>query len=70
MINGIIRCSTDFLARLPGVPILLAVGFIVLNFIVRLLPGWPSIEWLVRTDLLLHLGLVVGFVGILLGDAL
>ena len=70
MINNIIKVSTDFLARLPGLPVLLAVLLIVLNFVVRLLPGWPVVEWLVRTDLLLHLGAVVGFLGILLGDAL
>ena len=70
MINNIIKISTDFLARLPGLPVLLAVLLIVLNFVVRLLPGWPVVEWLVRTDLLLHLGAVVGFLGILLGDAL
>ena len=70
MINNIIKVSTDFVARLPGLPVLLAVLLIVLNFVVRLLPGWPVVEWLVRTDLLLHLGAVVGFLGILLGDAL
>ena len=70
MINNIIKISTDFLARLPGLPVLLAVLLIVLNFVVRLLPGWPIVEWLARTDLLFHLGAVVGFLGILLGDAL
>ena len=70
MINDIIRRSMEFLARLPGLPVLLAVLLIVLNFVIRLLPGWPVVGWLARTDLLLHLGAVVGLVGILLGDAL
>jgi len=70
MINRIIKVSLDFLARLPGLPVLLAVLLIVLNFIFRLLPDWPVVVWFVRTDMLLHIGLVLGFLGILLGDAL
>jgi len=55
---------------MPGLPILVAVGLVVLNFVLQLLPGWPVVGWLARTHLFLHLGLVLGFLGILLGDAL
>jgi hypothetical protein len=60
----------DFLARMPGLPILVAVGLIVLNFVLQLLPAWPVVGWMAHTNLFLHVGLVLGFVGILLGDAL
>ena len=62
---------SDFLARLPGLPVFVAVLLVILNFVVRLLPGtWPVVGWLAQTDLLLHLGVILGFIGILLGDAL
>ena len=62
---------SDFLARLPGLPVLVAVLLVILNFVIRLLPGtWPVVGWLTQTDLLLHLGVILGLIGIILGDAL
>jgi len=61
---------SELLARVPGVPVLIAVGLVIVNFVLQLLPAWPVVGWLARTDLLLHVALVLGFVGILLGDAL
>ncbi|MFW6135272.1 MAG: hypothetical protein ACOC7N_00450 [Chloroflexota bacterium] len=66
----LLRRLSDFLGRLPGVPILAAIGLILLNFVVQLLPNWAAIDWLAQTNLLLHLGLVLGFLGVLLGDVL
>lgn len=70
MLIELLKNLSDFLARQPGLPILIAIGFILLNFVAQLLPNWPTIEWLVNTYLLLHLGLVLGFLGILFGDVL
>ena len=70
MVDKSLKRVTNFLARMPGLPILVAVGLVVLNFVLQLLPGWPVVGWLARTHLFLHLGLVLGFLGILLGDAL
>ena len=53
-----------------GNRILIAVGLIIINFVFQLLPAWPVIGWLAQTDFLLHIGLIVGFLGILLGDIL
>ena len=61
---------SDFLARMPGLPIIIAVGLVVLNFVLQLLPAWPVVGWMARTHLLLHLALSLGFVGVLVGDAL
>jgi hypothetical protein len=61
---------SDFLARMPGLPIVIAVGLVVLNFVLQLLPAWPVVGWMARTHLLLHLALILGFVGLLVGDAL
>ncbi len=58
---------SGYIAEHKGVPVLIGVLLVLLNFVVALL--WPA-SWLTTTNLLLHLGVVVGLVGILLGDAL
>jgi hypothetical protein len=68
--NQLLRRLSNFLARLPGLPLLVAVAFILLNFVFQLMPDWPVVAWLARTHFWLHLGLVLGFLGVLLGDAL
>jgi len=70
MLIELLKSLSDFLARQPGLPIVIGLGLILLNFVGQLLPSWPVIEWLADTYLLLHLGLVLGFLGILLGDVL
>ena len=57
----------EFIAVYKGVPVLLGALLVLINFVVVLLA--PE-AWLARTNLLLHLGVVVGLLGILLGDAL
>ena len=70
MVGKWLKRSSEFLARLPGLPILVAIGMVAFNFVLQLLPGWPVVGWLARTNLFLHAGLIVGLLGILLGDAL
>ncbi len=60
----------DYLAQRKGLPVLVGAGLVLLNLVVRLLPSWPVVGWLAETDLLLHLGIILGLLGILLGDAL
>ncbi len=56
-----------YIAEHKGVPVLIGVLLVLLNFgVVLLLPA----SWLATTNLLLHLGALVGLIGILLGDAL
>ena len=55
-----------FIARYKGLPTMLAVVLVVLNFIVQFLP----LGWLSSSNLLLHLGIVVGLTGLLLAEAL
>jgi hypothetical protein len=70
MLLKLLRRLSDFLARSPGLPILVAVGLILLNFLFQLLPNEPVIGWVAKTHLFLHVGLTLGLLGILLGDAL
>ena len=61
---------SEYLARFPGLLVIVAVGLVVVNFLLQLLPDWPVVGWLAHTHLLLHLGVILGLLGILLGDAL
>ncbi|HOC21827.1 MAG TPA: hypothetical protein PKL16_10035 [Anaerolineae bacterium] len=61
---------SEFLAQHRGLPVLLGVALVVLNFILQVLPPWAAIRWLADVDLFLHLGVILGLLGILIGDAL
>jgi low affinity Fe/Cu permease len=61
---------SEYLARFPGLPVIVAVFLVVVNFMLQLLPDWPVVGWLAHTHLLLHLGVILGLLGMLLGDAL
>lgn len=63
-INRFLERAADALAKRPGVPVLVAVGLVAVNFLLQLFPG-PG-YWLVDSNLLLHAGLIVGLIGILL----
>jgi hypothetical protein len=58
---------TDFLERVKGLPILIGVLLVILNFIVQHI---PSLAFLGDSNLLLHLGVVVGLLGVLLAEAI
>ena len=68
--NELLKKVSEFLAHNKGLPVLIGIGMVVLNLVFNLLPQWPVITWLADTELFLHLGVIVGLLGILLGDAL
>ena len=59
---------SDYIAAHRGMPILLAVGLVVLNYILRVIPE-TQLGFVESTDLLLHLAVMVGLLGVLLGEA-
>jgi hypothetical protein len=61
------RAST-FLARRPGLLPLVGIALIAVNFLLQLL--FRSGGWVVESNLFLHVGLILGFVGFLLIRAL
>jgi len=65
-----LKKTSDFLARYKGLPVLIGVGMVMLNFVLQLFPPLPVINWLADVNLFLHLGILLGLVGILIGDAL
>ncbi|TFG72329.1 MAG: hypothetical protein E4H27_02840 [Anaerolineales bacterium] len=66
----VLKRVSDYLAQRKGLPVLFGVGLMMISLILNLLPAWPVVGWLAKTDLLLHLGAILGVLGILLGDAL
>ena len=69
-ITRFLQSASNYLAHRKGLPVLIGGGLIALNLVATLLPPWPVVGWLAETDLLLQVGVLVGLIGILLGDAL
>jgi hypothetical protein len=46
------------------------VLFVIVNYVVQFFMHVPVLGFLAGTNLLLHLGVIIGLIGILLGDAL
>ncbi len=65
-----LKKSSDYLARNKGLPVIIGVGLVFLNFLLQLLPAWPVVGWLADVNFFLHLGIIIGLLGILIGDAL
>ncbi len=55
-----------FIARYKGLPTMLAVVLVLVNFLLQFL----DLGWLSSSNLFLHLGIVVGLIGLLLAEAL
>jgi hypothetical protein len=66
--NNLLDRASDSLARKPGMLPLLGIGLVLFNFLLQIFPG-PGI-WLVDSNLFLHLGLIVGLLGLMLVRAL
>jgi hypothetical protein len=60
---------SGYISAHRGVPILLGVAFVVLNYLLLIIPG-VQLGFVEETNLVLHVGVMVGLVGVLLGDAL
>jgi hypothetical protein len=67
LILNILDKSADFMAERPGFLPLLAVGFILFNFLLQIFPGSG---WVVESNLFLHFGLVIDIIGLLIIRAL
>lgn len=65
----LLKRASEFIAHRKGLPVMIGALLILLNFILVLLPPWPVIGWLAHVNLFMHLGIIVGLLGILVGDA-
>ncbi len=57
---------SDYIANHRGVPILICIPLVILNYILRLIPATGN----AFNDLFLHLAVIIGLLGVLLSDAL
>jgi hypothetical protein len=60
---------SDYISKHRGVPILLGVALVVLNYLLLIIPG-VQLGFVETTNLFLHVGVIVGLLGVVLGDAL
>ena len=67
ILNRFLDWVSDFLAHRKGFLLLVSIFLIVINFIFQLIPG---IGWLARSNLFLHLGVILGLVGVMVAWAL
>lgn len=65
LLNRLIDFLSEQIAQRRGLPVLLGIGLVLLDLIFQLFPG-PQV--LTESNLLLHLGVIVGLLGVLLGD--
>ena len=64
----------NFLAHRKGLPVFVGVGLVLVGLVLNLFPALREAGgfwgWLIHGNLLLHLGVIIGLLGILIGDAL
>ena len=69
LLSRILDGISDYVSVHRGVPVLLGVLLVVLNYVLLIIPG-VQLGFVETTNLLLHVGVIVGLIGVLLGDAL
>lgn len=67
-IGKLLDWASDYFAHRKGLLPLVGIGLIFLNLILAMI--FPADWFIIRTNLLLHLGLIVGILGLLLANAL
>ncbi len=65
--NRFLDWVSNFLAHRKGLLIITGIILVLINFIFQLIPG---AGWLARSNLFLHLGVIVGFIGVMVAWAL
>ncbi len=66
-INKFLDKAAEFLAHRKGLLPVLGIILVLANSVLRFMPNGG---WLAETDFMLHLGVILGFIGILLAWAL
>ena len=69
LLSKILDSTSDYVSAHRGVPVLIGVLLVILNYVLLIIPD-VQLGFVETTNLLLHLGVIVGLLGVLLGDAL
>ncbi len=67
IMNRFLDWVSEFLAHRKGLLLLVSILLIIVNFIFQQIPG---LGWLARSNLFLHLGVILGLVGVMVAWAL
>jgi hypothetical protein len=67
LLNRFLDWISEFLAHRKGLLLIISILFIIINFIFQLIPG---MGWLAASNLFLHLGVILGLVGVMVAWAL
>jgi hypothetical protein len=59
----LINRFVGYIAKLRGLPTLLAIFFVLLNFFIQFV---PALRWLAQINLFLHIGVALGLFGLML----
>ena len=68
-LSKILDRISDYVSAHRGAPVLLGVVLVMLNYVLLIIPG-VQLGFVETTNLFLHLGIIIGLLGVLLGDAL
>ena len=72
--RDLLDALSDYLAHRKGLPVLVGVGLALVSLVLACLPSLVGAAgfwgWVARSHVLLHVGVIVGLLGILVGDAL
>ena len=66
-LNRFLDWISEFLAHRKGLILLFGILLVFINFLLQLIPGTG---WLARTNLFLHLGVILGLIGVMVAWAL
>jgi hypothetical protein len=72
--KDVLDVLSDFIARYKGLPVLVGVGLVIVGMVLSFFPALSEGNgfwgWFVQNHMLLYVGVIVGLLGVLLGDAL
>jgi hypothetical protein len=66
-LNKFLDFLSEALAARKGLLLILAIVLVAVNFVLQLIPG---AGWIAQTNLLLHLGVITGLIGVMVAWAL
>jgi uncharacterized membrane protein SirB2 len=66
-LNRLLDFLSEALAQRKGLLLVIAILLVAINYLLQFIPG---AGWLVETNLFLHLGIVLGLIGVMIAWAL
>jgi hypothetical protein len=66
-LNQFLDFLSESLAQRKGLLLIIAILLVITNYVLQFVPGTG---WIAQTDLLLHMGIILGLVGVMVAWAL